>query len=50
MSEPLASVACPHVVLIRQVHPHTSRGCEDCLRIGSGWVHLRLCLTCGHVG
>ncbi|MEP7082589.1 MAG: UBP-type zinc finger domain-containing protein [Chloroflexota bacterium] len=25
-------------------------GCEDCLRIGSGWVHLRLCLTCGHVG
>lgn len=27
-----------------------SQGCEDCLRIGSDWVHLRLCLECGHVG
>jgi len=25
-------------------------GCEECLKIGSGWVHLRICLTCGHVG
>ena len=25
-------------------------GCEDCLRIGGEWLHLRLCLTCGHVG
>lgn len=25
-------------------------GCEDCLRIGGRWVHLRMCLTCGHVG
>lgn len=25
-------------------------GCEDCLREGSTWVHLRLCLACGHVG
>ena len=27
-----------------------SGGCEDCLRIGGEWFHLRLCLTCGHVG
>ena len=27
--------------------PH---GCEECLRDGTRWVHLRLCLTCGHVG
>jgi hypothetical protein len=40
----------PHLGLVRPVVPHTSRGCEDCLRIGSSWVHLRLCLTCGHVG
>ena len=26
------------------------RVCEDCVRIGSWWVHLRLCLSCGHVG
>jgi thioredoxin reductase (NADPH) len=25
-------------------------GCEDCLASGASWVHLRLCLTCGHVG
>lgn len=27
-----------------------SEGCEECLRMGSDWVHLRLCLECGHVG
>jgi uncharacterized UBP type Zn finger protein len=41
---------CPHVVQIRPVTPRTPEGCEECLRIGSPWVHLRLCLTCGHVG
>jgi uncharacterized UBP type Zn finger protein len=39
----------PHVAAIRQVRPH-SDGCEECLRLGTPWVHLRLCLTCGHVG
>ncbi len=28
----------------------SSTGCEDCLRIGGRWVHLRLCISCGHVG
>jgi monovalent cation/hydrogen antiporter len=32
------------------VPPHSSAGCEDCLREGTRWVHLRLCLACGHVG
>jgi uncharacterized UBP type Zn finger protein len=40
---------CRHLELIRDVIP-SSQGCEDCLRIGSSWVHLRLCLSCGHVG
>ena len=39
----------PHLQEIRKVMP-SSNGCEDCLRIGGTWVHLRLCLTCGHVG
>lgn len=39
----------PHLDAIRSVTPRTD-GCEECLAIGSGWVHLRLCLTCGHVG
>ena len=30
--------------------PENVAGCEGCLRIGGWWVHLRLCLTCGHVG
>ena len=30
--------------------PEEVAGCEDCLRIGGKWVHLRICLTCGHVG
>jgi uncharacterized UBP type Zn finger protein len=25
------------------------KGCEDCLKIGGTWVHLRECLVCGHV-
>ena len=44
------SAPCQHVDEIKVVEPHTTEGCEDCLRIGSRWVHLRLCLTCGHVG
>jgi uncharacterized UBP type Zn finger protein len=30
--------------------PNTPDGCEECLAMGSRWVHLRLCLECGHVG
>jgi uncharacterized UBP type Zn finger protein len=30
--------------------PPAVDGCEDCLRTGDGWVHLRICLTCGHIG
>jgi len=28
----------------------SSHGCKECLERGDSWVHLRLCLTCGHVG
>jgi hypothetical protein len=40
----------PHIDQIRPVGPRTPQGCEECLRAGTPWVHLRLCLTCGHVG
>jgi uncharacterized UBP type Zn finger protein len=42
-------VDCPHLAGIQQVTP-SADGCEDCLRTGDTWFHLRLCLTCGHVG
>jgi uncharacterized UBP type Zn finger protein len=41
--------ACTHLDQIQEVTPSAS-GCEDCLRGGGSWLHLRLCLTCGHVG
>ncbi len=44
------SPICTHMDQIRDVEPRTPSGCEECLRTGSRWVHLRLCLTCGHVG
>lgn len=40
---------CTHIGQIKPVVPGTA-GCEECLQIGQRWVHLRLCLTCGHVG
>jgi uncharacterized UBP type Zn finger protein len=40
---------CPHLKQIREVSP-SAEGCEDCLKSGDVWVHLRLCLICGHVG
>jgi uncharacterized UBP type Zn finger protein len=41
---------CPHVAKIdRGIRPN-SDGCEECLKMGDTWVHLRLCMQCGHVG
>jgi uncharacterized UBP type Zn finger protein len=28
----------------------SGHGCQECLERGGRWVHLRLCMTCGHVG
>jgi len=41
---------CPHLEHAGDPKPRTPKGCEECLRMGDTWVHLRLCLTCGHVG
>ena len=40
---------CTHLDEIQAVTP-SADGCEDCLKTGDDWVHLRLCETCGHVG
>ena len=40
---------CTHLDMIKEVTP-SAEGCEECLQTGDWWVHLRLCLTCGHVG
>ncbi len=40
---------CSHLNRIR-VTETDKNYCEDCVKTGDGWVHLRMCLTCGHVG
>ena len=43
------STSCTHLDQIQDVTP-SADGCEDCLKTGDRWVHLRVCLVCGHVG
>ncbi|GAA1726111.1 Na+/H+ antiporter [Aeromicrobium alkaliterrae] len=46
-----ASGACEHLRVACEVPtPLTPTGCAECLRDGASWVHLRICMTCGHVG
>jgi uncharacterized UBP type Zn finger protein len=40
---------CAHTDGLVEAAPRAD-GCEECLAIGDTWVHLRTCLTCGHVG
>src|SRR5581483_5634100 len=43
------TASCTHLDQVRDVTP-SACGCEDCLKTGDTWVHLRECLICGHVG
>jgi CPA2 family monovalent cation:H+ antiporter-2 len=45
----VSKAECAHLDQIRPVFP-SAAGCEDCLRTGDSWVHLRICMTCGHMG
>lgn len=50
MAPPTDEQPCDHLAAAPlAVAPHNPGGCEDCLREGTRWVHLRLCLTCGKV-
>ena len=46
----MENVLCDHLKNSKTIKPKTPEGCEECLQMGDEWVHLRLCLTCGHVG
>ena len=41
---------CTHLDLMDLEVPPSGDGCVECLRDGGRWVHLRRCLTCGHIG
>ncbi len=45
----MSAVPCSHLASIRPVTP-SANGCEECLKLGEEWVHLRMCEACGHVG
>ena len=46
----MSNSGCRHLKLVREEVKPSADGCEDCLKTGDVWVHLRLCLICGHVG
>jgi len=42
---------CKHVSeSIRRQVTRPVDGCEECLKTGGRWLHLRECLSCGHIG
>jgi uncharacterized UBP type Zn finger protein len=44
-------MSCTHLDHVRVTElPESVDGCEECLASGGKWVHLRICLECGHVG
>ena len=45
----MAALQCGHLDQIHDVKAKT-KGCEECLKMGDRWVHLRMCQSCGHVG
>lgn len=47
----MSPASCSHLdtIAVKQL-PEAVDGCEDCLREGGAWLHLRICLECGHVG
>jgi uncharacterized UBP type Zn finger protein len=43
--------ACTHLDTVTFLElPENIAGCEECLRTGSRWVHLRMCQSCGQIG
>ena len=44
-----AQTTCTHLGEANDVTP-SGNGCVECEAAGGRWVHLRLCMTCGHVG
>jgi uncharacterized UBP type Zn finger protein len=47
----MAEVPCGHLDLISVTDlPPSIAGCEECLRTGGRWLHLRMCMSCGTIG
>jgi uncharacterized UBP type Zn finger protein len=47
----MSTQACTHLDTIEFLEiPEHLPGCEECLKIGGWWVHLRMCMECGKIG
>ena len=46
----MPTVQCAHLDQVQVTPPDAVAGCEECVKTGSRWLHLRVCLTCGKVG
>lgn len=42
--------ACPHGPTVQRDLTSAAAGCEECMKTGDTWVHLRICMSCGRVG
>ncbi|MCW2883439.1 MAG: hypothetical protein QOE54_7015 [Streptosporangiaceae bacterium] len=43
-------MSCVHIINAGDPPPRPPDGCAECLALGMRWVHLRKCLSCGHIG
>ena len=43
----MAVAVCAHLASIKSVKQAMRRQCDECVKIGSQWVHLRTCQECG---
>lgn len=43
----MSEKTCQHIEAIGEVRHPKRRECEDCVKIGGQWVHLRVCQDCG---
>ena len=51
VTNPALMAACTHLDQVEILAPPEEiAGCEECLKTGDRWVHLRMCQTCGKIG
>ncbi|SEJ67427.1 ubiquitin-hydrolase Zn-finger-containing protein [Dyadobacter koreensis] len=43
----MADQICSHISAITEIKTAKKRECEECVKAGGRWVHLRTCQTCG---
>jgi uncharacterized UBP type Zn finger protein len=46
----MSPASCSHLDSITVTDLPEKLECEECVKIGSSWVHLRMCVSCGKVG